>query len=398
MTSEVLKFHKLQMKHSLPAWMSEVGLKQWAEVFEVAFSLNGFIAGGFANQVMSVIDHESNPHDEQVFPLTGQPLTDLRRTSREILKDNLEFYLHTSWNRGDVDIFFDDEKSFDEFQNFLRKTPKIELRKSHKGGQLLDYYVPPMRGATDPLATIHNLQIISTKKSLIEILSTFDLSNAMVGFDASSTYVVDNWFNLSKTNTLDVFNWKSPVNTIQRMGKWHAKHRYNKLSKRTSTDLSGMVMELVQFVKESEVTLSNSDGYGGYFSTVRNQTVKIENDGEDVFVTSDDIVKWIMPYLPSMSNEQLLLLFTLIPPKGKSNYGPTPFEIIQSRMEKHEPVVDAVQLTFDPAERAREKQASRDADEKALADGTMTVEEIERKNSFLTADRVIIHWDKSRRL
>jgi hypothetical protein len=50
---------------------------------------------------------------------------------------------------------------------------------------------------------------------------------------------------------------------------------------------------------------------------------------------------------------------------------------------------------FDPQEREREKQASRDADERALANG-MTIAELEAKNAFLTADRTIIHWDPDR--
>jgi hypothetical protein len=50
---------------------------------------------------------------------------------------------------------------------------------------------------------------------------------------------------------------------------------------------------------------------------------------------------------------------------------------------------------FDPQEREREKQASREADERALANG-MSVAEIEAKNAFLTPDRTIIHWDPNR--
>lgn len=52
---------------------------------------------------------------------------------------------------------------------------------------------------------------------------------------------------------------------------------------------------------------------------------------------------------------------------------------------------------FDPDERAREKQASRDADDRALAAGARP-EDIDAKNAFLTADRTIIHWNRSRRL
>jgi hypothetical protein len=50
---------------------------------------------------------------------------------------------------------------------------------------------------------------------------------------------------------------------------------------------------------------------------------------------------------------------------------------------------------FDPQVREREKQASRDADERALANG-VSAEEIEAKNAFLTPDRVVIHWDPNR--
>lgn len=50
---------------------------------------------------------------------------------------------------------------------------------------------------------------------------------------------------------------------------------------------------------------------------------------------------------------------------------------------------------FDPQVREREKQASRDADERALANG-MSIAELEAKNAFLTPDRAIIHWDPDR--
>jgi hypothetical protein len=53
--------------------------------------------------------------------------------------------------------------------------------------------------------------------------------------------------------------------------------------------------------------------------------------------------------------------------------------------------------TFDPLEREREKQASRDADERAFAAGE-SGESIDARNAFLTADRTIVHWDRSRRL
>jgi hypothetical protein len=53
--------------------------------------------------------------------------------------------------------------------------------------------------------------------------------------------------------------------------------------------------------------------------------------------------------------------------------------------------------TFAPEQREREKQASREADERALAAGE-SAEAIDARNAFLTADRTIVHWDRSRPL
>lgn len=50
---------------------------------------------------------------------------------------------------------------------------------------------------------------------------------------------------------------------------------------------------------------------------------------------------------------------------------------------------------LDPQEREREKQASREADERAFADGE-SAEAIDARNAFLTADRTIVHWNRSR--
>jgi hypothetical protein len=47
--------------------------------------------------------------------------------------------------------------------------------------------------------------------------------------------------------------------------------------------------------------------------------------------------------------------------------------------------------TFDPAQRAAEKQASRDADARALAEGRVTEEQLRRENSmFSGAVRIVL--------
>jgi hypothetical protein len=47
--------------------------------------------------------------------------------------------------------------------------------------------------------------------------------------------------------------------------------------------------------------------------------------------------------------------------------------------------------TFDPAQRAAEKQASRDADARAIAEGRVTEEQLRRDNSmFSGAVRIVL--------
>jgi hypothetical protein len=51
-----------------------------------------------------------------------------------------------------------------------------------------------------------------------------------------------------------------------------------------------------------------------------------------------------------------------------------------------------------PEELERLKQASRDADARALAAGVLTREGLEQKNAFLRPDRTVVRWDRSGRL
>lgn len=49
-------------------------------------------------------------------------------------------------------------------------------------------------------------------------------------------------------------------------------------------------------------------------------------------------------------------------------------------------------------QRAQEKEASRKADEEAVASGKMTPRDIEKKNLFLDPAKTIVHWNRSGKL
>jgi hypothetical protein len=68
---------------------------------------------------------------------------------------------------------------------------------------------------------------------------------------------------------------------------------------------------------------------------------------------------------------------------------------IHSGLDPHAAMTPQQPKYFDPQEREREKQASREADERAFAAGE-SGESIDARNAFLTADRTIVHWDPSR--
>jgi hypothetical protein len=57
--------------------------------------------------------------------------------------------------------------------------------------------------------------------------------------------------------------------------------------------------------------------------------------------------------------------------------------------------------TFDPVERVREKQASRDKDAADLKAGRVTKEELRRRNAFIPGDSARaarINWNKTARM
>ncbi len=54
--------------------------------------------------------------------------------------------------------------------------------------------------------------------------------------------------------------------------------------------------------------------------------------------------------------------------------------------------------TYDPAERAREKQASREQDERDLASGAKTREQLHRENAAFAGLKVRIDFSKAKKL
>jgi len=56
------------------------------------------------------------------------------------------------------------------------------------------------------------------------------------------------------------------------------------------------------------------------------------------------------------------------------------------------------ELYFDPAQRAAEKQRSRDQDERDLASGKKTREQLRHENTFLDPSRFRIRLDLCKRL
>lgn len=56
--------------------------------------------------------------------------------------------------------------------------------------------------------------------------------------------------------------------------------------------------------------------------------------------------------------------------------------------DEYNPVI----IYYNPEERAKEKQASRDKDAADLASGKITAEELRKKNTFLSAEGAKINW------
>lgn len=268
-----------------------------AKLLKIAFSHDGFVAGGFAHLVtkyarMSVIDVELQASNYLgTAPLRTNPLLNA--------------------GRGDIDVFFPNKEALGRFMNVVRdlaKASDIEIFQDYPG-YFTEIFVEDK----------HRFQIVHRTEPVIDTLNGFDIYNGMVAFDGKGALVPNDWHELILANMLHVYNWNTSPLIINRLSKWVRKHRYSKLSPKTAAEIGDVAMSCVATLREKPW----KPQWAPYS--------KIKSDP----VTADKVLLILRQFMPQMTNDQLLLLTSVYPIEERDGYGDrvawNPFTILRQR-------------------------------------------------------------------
>jgi hypothetical protein len=206
---------------------------------------------------------------------------------------------------GDIDIFFPTNAAIDRFWNHFAVSS-----------------IPSVANVSESvLGYARNIQIncgvsIQIVKpmcgSRIEHqLAAFDIYNAMIGINSNRAIIPDNWHFLEEHSMLHVHKFQTDYQ-LKRIAKWMKKQRYETLSPRTASELGTYAFELLERIKESN---------------------GLPTPWKDVKITMDSVRGTLHSLLPHLTNDQLLLLSTVMASRDSyGNIGHNPaMQVIQDR-------------------------------------------------------------------
>lgn len=268
-----------------------------AHLLKVAFSYDGFVAGGFAHLVTKYARIPNIDVKQQVDhylgtnPLNNDPLFNA--------------------GRGDIDIFFPNKHALDCFMDMVRGAEKTGLLRIVQDypGYFTEVFVDEK----------HRFQIVHRTDSVTNTLNGFDIYNGMVAFDGFSSIIPNDWHALIHSNMLHVYNWHTSPLIINRLSKWVRKHRYSKLSPKTAAEIGDAALACVIALKEKP------------WKPQWAPLSKVKSDP----VTADKVLFILRQFMPHMTNDQLLLLTGVYPIEERDGYGDrvawNPFTILRER-------------------------------------------------------------------
>lgn len=243
---------------------------QAVEVMKLAFSHGAYVAGGFARVALK----DPSISSEHAY----DRIVSYLQSSESINRDRRHFHA----NRGDVDLFFPDDRSLKAFGVELNLTPSLAVIPRHQ---------EPPRACFDLDCDDRVIvQVICGYLAPIEQqLRSFDLYNAMVAFNDKESIIPTEWAFLEEERMIHVVNWTSPY-VINRICKWFYKHGMRKMTPKTADEIGGKALEIVVALRKEPVKMP--------WGTL----------------TSGNVVNRLHQFLPMLTNEELIKLMALYPP------------------------------------------------------------------------------------
>lgn len=242
--------------------------QQATAILRLAFQRGAYVAGGFA-RVVAAYEPGTEDGDSRIrqYLGVGHKIERQRRFPKT--------------GRGDVDVFFPSESSLASFLGDVALEPVLKGLPIHEmaSGAAVEF-------DCDEVVVV---QVITSRTAPIEeMLSGFDLYNAMVAFNGEEFIEPVGWRELEKQKMVHVSNWTSPY-VINRITKWFYKHRMTTLSPKTSTEIGTYAIEIIAQLKKEPIAMP----WGK--------------------MTFDSVVHKLKEFLPLLPNEELARLISVYP-------------------------------------------------------------------------------------
>lgn len=196
-----------------------------------AFNHGGFVAGGFAREVLTPMRAlDANDDGQESEPLAW-------RVNRYLKRDSVIDRKNPWWKalRGDIDIFFPTINSRTAFfkavalDNVLSKIPVFDSKtKACKEFDCEDTSVGV---------------VVMCQGDVEDLLSSFDIQNAMIAFDDEYVYRDSSWLDLEAAKTFHVASWSTSTYAVARTFKWFSRRGYERFSLKTSREFPRRAMD-----------------------------------------------------------------------------------------------------------------------------------------------------------
>lgn len=276
-----------------------VGFKT-EKLLKIVFRHGGYIAGGFGIVVARHVVSDK-PIDWDSF---GDSIADHIGISRF---NQTPFTPFGKAGHGDIDVWFPNN---DQLSAFMLDPERLEMWNENAftceqtiTGTALEHIVD------------NRVRVQVIKQFLMpmqEQLSRFDIYNSMVGITDDAVIVPENWKKLESSRTLHVHDWRTSKWTINRLFKYMDRKGYRHVSSETAERLAQEVVNTLEWHAEHKDEFVNM--------TSKNIDELNLNKLKKTAVLSMSVLKLIRKFLPSMNNDNLLLLSALLDQKTDYNY------------------------------------------------------------------------------
>ena len=317
MTIDEIKFIETKLREPLSVSLRALP-SPGGELLNIAFKHGGYIAGGFGI-VVARCEYLLKNHDEDDCDIRYAIRDHVGQYNGLIVTQNH----YSSVNHGDIDVWF---SNIDQLNSFLNDPDRLNMWNKE-----LFRCEPTLTGCALEHIVAGTTRIQVIKQFLLpmhEQLSRFDIYNSMVGLTDTTLTIPEKWLELEQINTLHVHDWRTSQWTINRLFKYMNKKHYTTVTKETANKIADEVVNTLEWFAENKESMKDHRRNIGKFGQSLNKLQK-------TVVMSAPVIKLIKQFLPSMSNEKLMLMSSLL--DYETNYNYAMKEFINRNVIKGEP-------------------------------------------------------------